>query len=85
MFAVVPLSMGILGFIAAGTGFIPTDTGMVNFELIKAIFPAWVIIPFMFMPVSYTHLTLPTKRIVEISVVAASLKKKKTKNRIRNT
>ena len=26
--------------------------------------------------VSYTHLTLPTKRIVEISVVDASLKKK---------
>lgn len=52
MFAVVPLSMGILGFIAAGTGFIPTDTGMVNFELIKVIFPAWVIIPFMFMLIS---------------------------------
>ena len=28
-------------------------------------------------PVSYTHLTLPTKRIVEISVVAVSLKKKR--------
>ena len=27
--------------------------------------------------VSYTHLTLPTKRIVKISVVADSLKKKK--------
>eukprot|EP00656_Telonema_subtile_P042178 TRINITY_DN47674_c0_g1_i1.p1 TRINITY_DN47674_c0_g1~~TRINITY_DN47674_c0_g1_i1.p1 ORF type:complete len:185 (+),score=30.56 TRINITY_DN47674_c0_g1_i1:58-612(+) len=27
-------------------------------------------------PVSYTHLTLPTKRIVSISVVAASLQKK---------
>eukprot|EP00658_Telonema_sp_P-2_P047876 TRINITY_DN36446_c0_g1_i1.p1 TRINITY_DN36446_c0_g1~~TRINITY_DN36446_c0_g1_i1.p1 ORF type:complete len:101 (+),score=25.58 TRINITY_DN36446_c0_g1_i1:146-448(+) len=27
--------------------------------------------------VSYTHLTLPTKRIVQISVVEASLKKKK--------
>eukprot|EP00828_Plagiopyla_frontata_P043063 TRINITY_DN6622_c0_g1_i4.p2 TRINITY_DN6622_c0_g1~~TRINITY_DN6622_c0_g1_i4.p2 ORF type:complete len:101 (+),score=22.32 TRINITY_DN6622_c0_g1_i4:129-431(+) len=27
--------------------------------------------------VSYTHLTLPTKRIVQISVVAVSLKKKK--------
>lgn len=52
MFAVVPLSMGILGFIASGTGFIPADTGMVNFELIKAIFPAWVIIPFMFMLIS---------------------------------
>ena len=31
-------------------------------------------------PVSYTHLTLPTKRIVEISVVAVSLNKKKKKN-----
>eukprot|EP00656_Telonema_subtile_P023036 TRINITY_DN24337_c0_g1_i1.p1 TRINITY_DN24337_c0_g1~~TRINITY_DN24337_c0_g1_i1.p1 ORF type:complete len:122 (-),score=15.31 TRINITY_DN24337_c0_g1_i1:23-388(-) len=29
--------------------------------------------------VSYTHLTLPTKRIVEISGVAGSLKKKKKK------
>ena len=28
--------------------------------------------------VSYTHLTLPTKRIVEISVGAVSFKKKKT-------
>eukprot|EP00656_Telonema_subtile_P052822 TRINITY_DN745_c0_g1_i2.p1 TRINITY_DN745_c0_g1~~TRINITY_DN745_c0_g1_i2.p1 ORF type:complete len:213 (+),score=33.38 TRINITY_DN745_c0_g1_i2:88-726(+) len=28
-------------------------------------------------PVSYTHLTLPTKRIVEISVVAVSLKTKR--------
>eukprot|EP00828_Plagiopyla_frontata_P021269 TRINITY_DN2767_c0_g1_i5.p2 TRINITY_DN2767_c0_g1~~TRINITY_DN2767_c0_g1_i5.p2 ORF type:complete len:213 (+),score=45.45 TRINITY_DN2767_c0_g1_i5:663-1301(+) len=30
-------------------------------------------------PVSYTHLTLPTKRIVQISVVAVSLKKKNYK------
>ena len=52
MFAVVPLSMGILGFIAAGTGFIPADNGTVNFELIQAIFPAWVIVPFMFMLIS---------------------------------
>ena len=29
-------------------------------------------------PVSYTHLTLPTSDLVSISVVAASLKKKKT-------
>ena len=44
--------MGILGFIAAGTGFIPADNGTVNFELIQAIFPAWVIVPFMFMLIS---------------------------------
>ena len=29
-------------------------------------------------PVSYTHLTLPTSDLVEISVVAVSLKKKRT-------
>ena len=29
-----------------------------------------------FRPVSYTHLTLPTSDLVEISVVAVSLKKK---------
>ena len=52
MFAVVPLSMGILGFIAAGIGIVPLDAGTVNFELIKAIFPAWVIVPFMFMLIS---------------------------------
>src|SRR5665648_510412 len=30
--------------------------------------------PMTMVPVSYTHLTLPTKRIVSISVVAGSLK-----------
>lgn len=52
LFAVVPFSMGILGFVAAGIGFMPKDTGMVNFELIQALFPAWVIVPFMFMLIS---------------------------------
>ena len=32
--------------------------------------------------VSYTHLTLPTKRIVEISVVGETLKKKTEKQKI---
>lgn len=52
LFAIVPASMGVLGFIAAGTGFIPNDSGMVNFELIQDIFPEWVIVPFMFMLIS---------------------------------
>eukprot|EP00831_Metopus_contortus_P048808 TRINITY_DN39989_c0_g1_i1.p2 TRINITY_DN39989_c0_g1~~TRINITY_DN39989_c0_g1_i1.p2 ORF type:complete len:167 (+),score=38.22 TRINITY_DN39989_c0_g1_i1:2-502(+) len=34
------------------------------------------------IPVSYTHLTLPTILLVQISVVAASLKKKTTTNSI---
>lgn len=52
LFAVVPLSMGVLGFVAAGSGFVPADTGNVNFELIQSLFPAWVIVPFMFMLIS---------------------------------
>lgn len=52
LFAVVPLSMGILGFIAAGSGYVATDAGLVNFELITHLFPKWAVLPFLFMVVS---------------------------------
>lgn len=52
LFGLVPLSMGVLGFIAGGSGFVFAETGFVNFELIKAILPAWFMIPFLFMVVS---------------------------------
>ncbi|CUQ11593.1 MULTISPECIES: sodium:solute symporter family protein [Anaerotruncus] len=51
-FAVVPLSMGILGFIAAGSGYVAQDAGMVNFELVGSLFPKWVMLPFLFMVIS---------------------------------
>jgi Na+/proline symporter len=52
LFGVVPLSMGILGFIAAGSGFVPSDQGVVNLELVTHLFPAWASIPFIFMLIS---------------------------------
>ena len=52
LFAVVPLSMGMLGFVAAGSGFTAADSGMVGFELVQQIFPAWVMLPFLFMLIS---------------------------------
>ncbi len=52
LFAVVPLSMGLLGFVAAGSGFTAADSGMVGFELVQQIFPAWVMLPFLFMLIS---------------------------------
>lgn len=52
MFGIVPLSMGILGFIAAGSGFTPTDTGTVNLELVTHLFPAWTTLPFLLMLIS---------------------------------
>ncbi|MFQ8761809.1 MAG: hypothetical protein ACLSAF_22420 [Intestinimonas sp.] len=44
--------MGILGFIAAGSGYVAQDAGMVNFELVTNLFPAWVMLPFLFMVAS---------------------------------
>ena len=51
-FGIVPLSMGLLGYVARGSGFAPSDSGMVNLELVAGLFPAWAIIPFVLMLVS---------------------------------
>ncbi len=52
LFAAVPALMGILGFIAAGIDFIPSDKSVVNLELISGLFPNWVMIIFLFMLIS---------------------------------
>lgn len=52
MFGVVPLSMGILGFIGAGTGYEAQNLGVINFELIGHMFPSWAMLPFLFMIIS---------------------------------
>lgn len=52
IFALVPLGMGSVGFLAAGSGYAATDRGMVNFELIRQLLPAWVMVPFLFMVLS---------------------------------
>lgn len=51
-FAIVPISMAVLGFIAAGVGFVPNDKGIVNLELVASILPTWAIWVFMFMLLS---------------------------------
>ena len=52
LFGIVPLSMGILGFVGAGNGYMAVDTGVINFELISMLFPSWAVIPFLFMIIS---------------------------------
>ncbi len=52
IFAVVPLSMGIIGFSAAGAGFIAADASMVNMEFISSILPSWVLAPLLMMTLS---------------------------------
>ncbi len=52
LFGIVPLSMGMLGFIGSGMGYVAVDTGIINFELISTLFPGGAVIPFLFMVVS---------------------------------
>lgn len=52
LFGIVPLSMGMLGFVGAGMGYVAVDTGIINFELISTLFPVWAVILFLFMIVS---------------------------------
>ncbi len=52
LFALVPLSMSLLGFAAAGTGFAAADPGMVNVELIGSLLPDWAMAPLLLMVLS---------------------------------
>lgn len=51
-FGAVPLSMGVLGFLGAGIGYTAQDMGVINLEIISLLFPAWVVVPFLFMIIS---------------------------------
>lgn len=52
LFGMVPMSISMIGFAAAGTGFVAVDPGMVNMEFIMANLPAWVLAPFLMMILS---------------------------------
>lgn len=52
LFALVPIFMGTIGFLAAGTGYQASDPGMVNWEFVMSLLPSWVLVPFLFMIVS---------------------------------
>lgn len=52
LFGLVPLSLSMIGFSAAGTGFVAADPSMVNMEFVMANLPAWVLAPFLMMILS---------------------------------
>jgi Na+/proline symporter len=51
-FGLVPLLMSVFGFIAAGSGKEVANAGYVNLEVIQAVFPVWVAVPFLLMLLS---------------------------------
>lgn len=74
LFAIVPLSMGILGFIAAGYGYSATDKGIVNYELVAQLFPEWVTLPFLFMVISGLLSTIDSNLCAAASLVTDAKK-----------
>jgi len=75
LFGIVPLCMGILGFIAAGNGFVVQDLSVLNFEIIMEYLPAWCIIPFLFMIVSGLLSTIDSN-LCAVSSLTTDLKTK---------
>jgi len=49
IFAVVPLSLSVLGFLAAGMGFTPESPQTVNIETVLHLLPTWMAVPFTFL------------------------------------
>lgn len=76
LFGIVPLSMGILGFIGAGIGYRALDVGTVNFEIINMLFPKWVVIPFLFMIISGLLSTIDSNLCAVSSLTTDILKTK---------
>jgi Na+/proline symporter len=52
IFALAPLSLSILGFVAAGTGFQASDASLVNVMVVAKFLPTWTLLPFCFMLLS---------------------------------
>lgn len=52
IFAVVPLSMGIIGIVAGGSGFAANETSFVSLEFIQGFFPPWFMALFIVMILS---------------------------------
>lgn len=75
LFGIVPLSMGILGFVGAGMGYTAVDTGVINFKLISELFPNWAVIPFLFMIVSGLLSTIDSNLCAISSLTIDTFKK----------
>lgn len=79
LFGIVPLSMGIIGFVGAGMGYAAKDVGIINFELISTIFPTWAVIPFLFMVISGLLSTIDSNLCAASSLTTDIVKDKNLK------
>ncbi len=82
IFALVPLSMSVLGFVSAGKNYVAVDSGIVNLELITNILPSWTVYPFIFMLISGLLSTIDSNLCAISSLVFDNTKDNKNVNSI---
>ena len=85
IFGLVPLAMGLVGYIAAGSGFTAADPSMVNFEFISSVLPSWIIIPFLFMIISGLLSTVDSNLCSAASLTVDRRKKETPKENLRTS
>jgi Na+/proline symporter len=77
-FAVIPCCMALVGIIAAGSKFVPSDVSMVNLEFTSSVLPSWTIPIFTIMMMSGLFSTVDSN-IVSCGVLTRSfIKSEKT-------
>lgn len=69
IFGIVPLSIGLLGFLAAGMGFKAANVSQVNLEVVMSLLPSWVSILFLCLLLSGLVSTLDSN-LTSISSLA---------------
>ncbi|MFT4304697.1 MAG: sodium:solute symporter family transporter [Candidatus Woesearchaeota archaeon] len=82
IFAVVPLMMSILGFVAAGIDHTTTDSQLVNLDMVVKFLPLWMVIPFAFMLLSGLTSTLDSNLCAISSLAGHDLAKSKNNKKI---
>lgn len=83
LFGIVPLAMGMLGFIGAGMGYAAMDIGVINFELISILFPECAVIPFIFMVISGLLSTIDSN-LCAVSSLSTDIFREKTLKKIKS-
>lgn len=76
IFALIPLSLSILGFLAAGAGLSTDDAQLINLQAVMAFLPAWTAIPFTFMLLSGLVSTLDSCLCAASSMVGSDFNSK---------
>jgi Na+/proline symporter len=79
LFALVPLSLCLLGFLAAGMGTQAADPALVNLEVVRQLLPGWVTVVFVFMLLSGLVSTLDSNLCAISSLAGHDIAQRRNK------